>query len=57
MKDNFELMLCWLARGLPLPLEAITNNRRIFIGLDNFVDFDAMYWSPYSSQSDISGKR
>jgi nucleoside-diphosphate-sugar epimerase len=37
VKGNFEVMMRWLARGVPLPLASITDNRRSFIGLDNFV--------------------
>jgi len=38
VKGNFEAMMSWLACGVPLPLASITDNRRGFIGLDNFVD-------------------
>jgi nucleoside-diphosphate-sugar epimerase len=38
VKGNFEEMMRWIARGFPLPFGAITDNRRSFIGLDNFVD-------------------
>ena len=38
VKGNFEVMMRWLARGVPLPFGAISDNRRSFIGLDNFVD-------------------
>jgi nucleoside-diphosphate-sugar epimerase len=39
VKANFESMIRWLARGVPLPLAAITENRRSFVALDNLVDF------------------
>ena len=38
VKANFESMMRWLARGLPLPLAAVTNNRRSLVALDNLVD-------------------
>lgn len=34
---NFLSMMHWLARGIPLPLGAIKQNRRRLIGLDNLV--------------------
>lgn len=40
VKANFEAMMRWLARGLPLPLGAI-RNRRTLVGLDNLVDLIA----------------
>jgi nucleoside-diphosphate-sugar epimerase len=38
VKANFESMMCWLYRGIPLPLAALTQNRRSFVALDNLVD-------------------
>ena len=38
VKANFESMICWLARGVPLPLAAVTENRRSLVALDNLVD-------------------
>jgi nucleoside-diphosphate-sugar epimerase len=38
VKANFESMMGWLARGVPLPLAAVTNNRRSLVALDNLVD-------------------
>ena len=38
MKANFESMMRWLARGVPLPLAAVTENRRSLVALDNLVD-------------------
>lgn len=38
VKANFELMMRWLAQGVPLPLAAITDNRRSLVALDNLVD-------------------
>jgi nucleoside-diphosphate-sugar epimerase len=34
---NFQTMMQWLERGIPLPLGAI-NNRRSLVGLENLVD-------------------
>jgi nucleoside-diphosphate-sugar epimerase len=31
-------MMRWLARGVPLPLAAVTQNRRSLLALDNLVD-------------------
>jgi nucleoside-diphosphate-sugar epimerase len=38
VKANFESMMRWLARGVPLPLAAVTENRRSLVALDNLVD-------------------
>lgn len=38
VKGNFSAMLMWLWRGFPLPLGAITENRRSLVALDNLVD-------------------
>ena len=38
VKANLESMMRWLARGLPLPLAAVTENRRSLVALDNLVD-------------------
>lgn len=38
VKGNFESMMRWLVRGVPLPLAAVTNNRRSFVALDNLID-------------------
>lgn len=38
VKGNFAAMISWLSRGLPLPLGAITENRRSLLGIDNLVD-------------------
>jgi nucleoside-diphosphate-sugar epimerase len=38
VKANFASMMRWIARGIPLPLSAITENRRSLVGLDNLVD-------------------
>lgn len=38
VKANFAAMMRWLHRGLPLPLAAVTENRRSLVGLDNLVD-------------------
>jgi nucleoside-diphosphate-sugar epimerase len=37
VKANFATMMCWLARGFPLPLGAIRNARSM-VALDNLVD-------------------
>lgn len=37
VKANFNSMMCWLNRGIPLPFGAI-HNKRSFLSLDNFVD-------------------
>ena len=38
VRANFQSMMRWLARGVPLPLAAVTNNRRSLVSLDNLVD-------------------
>ena len=38
VKANFEAMMRWLVKGIPLPLAAFTNNRRSLVALDNLVD-------------------
>ncbi len=38
VKANFESMMRWLARGVPLPLAGVTENRRSLVALDNLVD-------------------
>jgi UDP-4-keto-D-QuiNAc 4-reductase len=38
VKANFRSMMRWLSRGVPLPLGAVTHNRRSFVALDNLVD-------------------
>jgi nucleoside-diphosphate-sugar epimerase len=38
VKANFASMMRWLKRGLPLPLAAITHNRRSMVALGNLVD-------------------
>lgn len=38
VKANFLSMMKWLRRGIPLPLGAITKNRRSFVNLSNLVD-------------------
>lgn len=38
VKANFGSMMRWLSRGLPLPLAAVTENRRSLVALDNLVD-------------------
>lgn len=38
VKANFDSMIRWLTRGVPLPLAAVTENRRSLVTLDNLVD-------------------
>ncbi len=38
VKGNFATLINWVAKGVPLPLGAVKENRRSFIGLDNLVD-------------------
>jgi nucleoside-diphosphate-sugar epimerase len=38
VKANFDLMMRWLARGVPMPLAAVTQNRRSLVALDSLVD-------------------
>lgn len=38
VKANFASMMRWLSRGVPLPLGAVTDNRRSFVALGNLVD-------------------
>jgi nucleoside-diphosphate-sugar epimerase len=38
VKANFQQMMRWLARGLPLPLAGVDENRRSLVALDNLVD-------------------
>ena len=38
VKANFESMMCWLRRGIPLPLGALTQNKRSIVALGNLVD-------------------
>ena len=38
VKANFLSMMHWLVRGVPLPLAAVTQNRRSMVALDNIVD-------------------
>src|SRR5690606_23617005 len=38
VKANFAAMMRAVQRGLPLPLAAVTHNRRSLVALDNLVD-------------------
>ncbi|MES9963882.1 MAG: SDR family oxidoreductase [Candidatus Sedimenticola sp. 20ELBAFRAG] len=38
VRANFERMMYWLSKGLPLPFGSITENRRSLVALDNLVD-------------------
>jgi nucleoside-diphosphate-sugar epimerase len=40
VKANFENMIRWVRRGIPLPFAAVSN-KRSFVALDNLVDFIA----------------
>lgn len=42
VKGNFASMLRWVARGVPLPLAAATDNRRSLVALDNLVSLVAL---------------
>ncbi|WP_291993470.1 SDR family oxidoreductase [Candidatus Accumulibacter sp. ACC003] len=41
VKANFLAMMRWLARGVPLPLGGIAENRRSLVALENLVDLVA----------------
>lgn len=41
VRANFEAMMRWVARGMPLPLGGIERNRRSLVGIDNLVDLIA----------------
>lgn len=41
VRANFESMMKWVARGVPLPLGAIRTNRRSLVGIDNLADLIA----------------
>ena len=38
VKANFMSLMCWLQKGVPLPLGDVTKNHRSFVHLDNLVD-------------------
>ena len=38
VKANFEGMMRWLVKGVPLPLKAVRHNRRSLVALDNLLD-------------------
>lgn len=42
VKANFLAMMRWLSRGIPLPLGAVTENRRSLVSLENLVDLIVM---------------
>ncbi|MFT3802277.1 MAG: SDR family oxidoreductase [Burkholderiaceae bacterium] len=42
VKANFRSLIRCLERGIPLPLGAVTENRRSLLGLDNLVDLIAL---------------
>ena len=39
VKGNFASMLRWMHKGVPLPLAAVSENRRSLVALDNLLDF------------------
>lgn len=39
VKANFAAMMKWVAKGMPLPLAGILQNRRSLVSLDNLADF------------------
>lgn len=39
VKANFETMMRWVKKGVPLPLGGVRDNRRSLVSLDNLVDF------------------
>jgi nucleoside-diphosphate-sugar epimerase len=41
VKGNFEVMVKWIKKGVPLPLGAV-HNQRSLVALDNLVDFIAL---------------
>lgn len=41
VKGNFASMMHWVGKGIPLPLAAVTGNRRSLVALDNLVDLIA----------------
>ena len=41
VKGNFSVLMRWVKRGVPLPLRAVTYNRRSLVALDNLVDLVA----------------
>lgn len=38
VRANFESMMKWIRRGVPLPLGRVTENRRSLVGVDNLAD-------------------
>jgi len=38
VKGNFASLSRWITSGIPIPLAAVTDNRRSFVALDNLVD-------------------
>ena len=39
VKANFRSLMTMVSKGVPLPLAAVTDNRRSLVGVDNLVDF------------------
>ncbi len=42
VRANFQAVMTWLRRGIPLPLGAVSHNRRSFVALDNLVSLLAL---------------
>ncbi|MDP1604337.1 MAG: SDR family oxidoreductase [Legionella sp.] len=52
VKGNFQSMLMWLKKGIPLPLGAI-NNKRSFVSIDNLVDLIVLCISHHQAKNQI----
>jgi nucleoside-diphosphate-sugar epimerase len=52
-KGNFARMLKWVARGVPLPLSAIRDNRRSLVCLHNLIDLIATCMAHPSAANQI----
>jgi nucleoside-diphosphate-sugar epimerase len=48
VRGNFALLLRWVRRGIPLPLDAV-HNKRSLVALENLVDFVALCTDPARS--------
>ena len=47
VRANFLRLARWVARGVPLPLGSVTENRRTFVALENLVDLlKLVLWHP-----------
>lgn len=52
VKGNFQSMIKWLKKGLPLPLGAV-NNKRSFVAIDNLIDLIALCISHKGAKNQI----